>query len=150
MRRWYTSQNGRLAQKIITHRELLREVMEIEPESPLGAFRGFKVDKADPLAALSVGDTIQLPVTRNGGCSSWTLDRARADKFSGASKTKTGLVVQLVRGGRLVPFLAPPGRCLPWFNSLYERTMGNSHRGLEQEYAIYAPMVCVQIVKVKT
>ncbi len=147
MRRWYTSQNGHQAAKLLAHGPALSRAMDLR--APIGAFRGFKVDAANSLASVSEGQTMSLPVTRNGSCSSWTTTRDVADRFSGASKGKVGLVVQLVDGRGVQAFIAPPERSEPWFNALYEKTMGRSHRFKEGEYAVFAPTIRVRIVRVK-
>jgi hypothetical protein len=81
--------------------------------------------------------------------SSWTTKRSITDKFSGASRGKVGLVVKLVGDRGVEAFIAPPEESEPWFNRLYTRTMSGSHRNTEHEYAIYAPWVCVEVVRVK-
>jgi len=85
----------------------------------------------------------------NGGCSSWTGHEHLANKFSGSTKEKTGVIIRLESGTGVTTFIAPPECSEMWFNRLYARTMGTSHRHSECEYAIYAPEVKVTIVKVK-
>lgn len=147
MRRWYSYNTWNAAKKILPFRAQLEDAMDLS--APIGAFRGFKVDKNSPMAALEEGEVISLPVTRNGGCTSWTLERGMADRFSGASKGKTGLVVKLVSERGVEAFIAPPSHSEPWFNKLYENTMGRSFRFNEQEYAIYGKRLTVEVVRVK-
>lgn len=148
MRRWYTANTFVNAEKILPHVRALARAMDLDP--PVGAYRGFKVDARDLLARVEVGQVISIRVERNGGCSSWTLSRKIADRFSGSPKGKVGLVVRLLNGKNVQTFIAPPERCAPWFNKLYARTMGTSHRHNEREFAIYAPKIEVEVVKVKT
>lgn len=149
MRRWYTSQAWTAASRVLEHREALNNhAMDLSP--PVGAYRGFKVPEDSPIAQLSEGDVGVLPqVTRNGACSSWTLGRELADRFSGASPGKVGMVVKLAKGHGVAAFIAPPEASEVWWNTLYERTMGRSFRFKEREYAIYAPKLVVEIVRVK-
>lgn len=149
MRRWYSYNTGNAAWKIIAHRKALSAAMDLRPRSVVGAFRGFKVAKNDPIARKRVGDIFSLPVTRNGGCSSWTLDRKRANNFSGASKGKVGIVIRLAKPTNVVPFIAPPKCSKAWFNRLYEATMGQSFRLKENEYAVCGRKLWVQIVAIK-
>ena len=148
MRRWYTANTFVSAQKILPHVGVLSRAMDLAP--PVGAYRGFKVDVGDRLARAQEGQVLRLRVQRNGGCSSWTLGRELADRFSGSPAGKVGLVVRLLSGEGVQSFIAPPERCEPWFNQLYARTMGTSHRRSEREYAIYAPRVVVEVVRVKS
>jgi hypothetical protein len=145
LRRWYTSWST--GSKLRGYRMVLSTVMDLNP--PIGVFRGFKVPVDDPLARVVPGARLTLPVTRNGGCSSWTTKRELANKFSGASRGKVGLVVKLVGGRNVQAFIAPPERTVGWFNELYTRTMSGSHRNTEHEYTIYAPRVEVEVVCVK-
>lgn len=147
IRRWYTSQGWSSASKIIPHVKVLARAMDLRP--PIGAYRGFKVDRNSHLANAKQGAEITLPVKLNGGCSSWTMSRELANRFSGASSEKVGIIVQLIDGAGVKTFIAPPERCKPWFNTLYARTMGRSHRHSEREYAIYAPTIRVRVVVVK-
>src|SRR5690606_23866586 len=98
---------------------------------------------------LSVGDIVTFLVVRNRGCSSWTLKRDAANKFSGPTKDKIGLVVQLIGGDGIKAFLAPPSHSVKWFNDLYKKTMGESYRFNEQEYAICSKNIKVKIIAVK-
>lgn len=148
MRRWYTANTFVNAKKILPHIKILSRAMNLD--APVGAYRGFKVDANHRLARVREGQTITLRVQRNGGCSSWTLGRELADRFSGSPKGKVGLVIQLVNGKGVQTFIAPPEHCEPWFNKLYASTMGTSHRHNEREYAIYAPRIDVEVIKVKT
>lgn len=84
IRRWYTSNAWSAAEKVLKHVDVLEKGMDLRP--PIGAYRGLKVDVKDPLARLQEGETVTIPVKRNGGCSSWTLGRALADRFSGSPK----------------------------------------------------------------
>lgn len=148
MRRWYSFQMWNSAKKIIPHRDVLDEyAMDLQP--PLGVFRGFKVDRDNPIAEFEPGDVFTLPVKRNGGCTSWTHTEKYAHRFSGASKNKIGIVVKLVDLSGVKPFIAPPAYSEDWFNRLYEKTMGRSFRFKEQEYAIYGKRLIVEVVKIK-
>lgn len=148
IRRWYQNQTGALAARLLAHREALGRVMDLS--APLGAYRGFKVLRNDPLAEARPGEEWALPVTRNGACSSWSLQRAGADRFSGRAPGKVGLVVTLTGGEDLQPFLAPPSRTEAWFDALYERAMNRSYRyGVEEEVALHAASVDVRIEAVK-
>src|SRR5690606_16502746 len=107
MRRWYGAGWGwSSAKKILDAKGVLFRVMDLNP--PIGAFRGFKVDRRSEYSDLSVGDIVTFLVVRNRGCSSWTLKRDAANKFSGPTKDKIGLVVQLIGGDGIKAFLAPP------------------------------------------
>lgn len=147
IRRWYTSNAWSAAEKVLKHVDVLEKGMDLRP--PIGAYRGLKVDVKDPLARLQEGETVTIPVKRNGGCSSWTLGRALADRFSGSPKGKVGIVVRLVSGEGVQAFIAPPERCEGWWNRLYAKTMGTSHRRSEREYAICASKIRAEVVRVK-
>ena len=148
MRRWYSYNCWNAAKKIIPHRAALSEAMGLDP--PIGVYRGFKVAAGSPLLdGLDEGDTIKLPVTRNGGCTSWTGRRDIANRFSGGGKGKVGLVVRLVGDKGLKPFIAPPEASRPFWNKLYETTMGTSFRNNEVEYAIYGRRIEVEILAIK-
>jgi hypothetical protein len=148
MRRWYSFNTWNAAKKIVPHREVLDDLaMDLEP--PIGAWRGFKVDRNSELADAEPGDVFQLAVERNGGCSSWTLQEKFAHRFSGASAGKVGLVVRLYEGRGAIPFIAPPCRTEPWFDRMYEITQGRSFRFNEQEYAIYGKRLTVEVARVK-
>ena len=147
MRRWYSGQT--MARALLSYREDLRPVMKIEPKDALGIYRGFKVDKDDPMAGVRPGDRRCIPVTRNHGFSSWSLTEAPTHRFSGAGKGKVGLVVKLVDHQGVRPVLAPPERTAPWFNALYQYAIGTSFRPTEGEYLIAAPRICIEVVRVK-
>ncbi len=148
MRRWYTSHNGHQAVALLTHHEALKKAMTLTP--PVGAVRGFKVSNDNPLSDVEEGDVIDLEVTRNSACSSWTLGDTLPNRFSGASRGKTGLIVELLRSrDEIDTFIAPPERSKQWFNHLYAKTMGTSYRDNEREFAICAPTVRVEVVRVK-
>lgn len=149
MRRWYSNQTWAVARHIIEARPKLLTAMRLDPQDAVGAYRGFKVDVTSPLARTAVGDILRLPVSRNGGCSSWTLERHKANLFSGAGSGKIGLVVQLHSGTNCTPFIAPPSRSQGWFNDLYKATMGESFRFKEEEYAIQGSPLEVKVVAVK-
>jgi len=119
--------------------------MDLSP--PIGAYRGFKYPKH--LNECVAGDKVRIPVTRNGGCSSWTGHEYLANKFSGATKDKNGIIVKLDRGGNVTTFIAPPEKSEDWFNRLYAFTMGTSHRHSECEYAIHCPKVWATVVRIK-
>jgi hypothetical protein len=147
MRRWYSGQT--MARALLSYRNDLRSVMKLEPSDVLGVYRGFKVDKDEPMAGVRPGERRCIPVTRNHGFSSWSMSEAPTHRFSGASNGKVGLVVRLVGGSDIKPVLAPPERTAPWFNALYQYIIGTSFRPTEGEYLVAAPRVCVQIVRVK-
>jgi hypothetical protein len=147
IRRWYSGQT--MARSLRAYRDVLRDVMRLDPCDVIGVYRGFKVSKDDPLAHSKPGDRKTLGVTRNHGFSSWSLTEAPTHRFSGASAGKVGLVVRLLASKGVEPVLAPPERTARWFNSLYEAAIGHSFRPTEQEYLIYAPRVTVEIVRVK-
>jgi hypothetical protein len=147
MRRWYSGQT--MARALLSYREDLRSVMKIEPKDALGVYRGFKVDKGDPLAGVRPGDCRCIPVTRNHGFSSWSLTEAPTHRFSGAGNGKVGLVVKLVESQGVRPVLAPPERTAPWFNALYQYAIGTSFRPTEGEYLIAATRICIEVVRVK-
>lgn len=147
MRRWYSNQTWAVAQKVIAYHDALQTVMDLEP--PIGAYRGFKVDKGHPMYHAVVGGMWKIPVDRNGSCSSWTLTRADANKFSGKGKGKVGIVVKLVGGDDMVVFIAPPSRTEQWFNRVYEWTMGRSFRFTENEYALCCDSVVAEVVDIK-
>ena len=92
---------------------------------------------------------MNLKVTRNGGCSSWTMDRKKANAFSGASKRNIGIVVKLLGADTAKAFIAPPHKTAGWFNALYEKAMGRSFRFKEREYAICGSPIRVEVVAVK-
>jgi hypothetical protein len=146
-RRWYSG--GTRAHNIAEHRDALKEVMKLEPKDALGVYRGFKVDRDNPLAALKQGERLTLDVTRNKGISSWTTTEAAANKFSGAGNGKVGLIIKLVGHDGIEPILAPPTHTEPWFNELYGHVIGKSWRPTEHEYLIRAPKVDVEVVRVK-
>lgn len=146
-RRWYSG--GTRAHNIAEHRDALSDVMKLDPKDAVGVFRGFKVDKKDPLAQLKPGEQITLPVTRNKGISSWSISQEATNKFSGGGKGKVGLIVKLISDEGIKPILAPPAQTQPWFNALYEHVIGKSWRPTEGEYLVQAPSVKVEVVKVK-
>lgn len=147
MRRWYSNQCAPIARRLIDARYGLASAMDLSP--PVGAFRGFKVDRGSRLALMNVGDRVVIPVTRNGACSSWTACRSKANLFSGAGRGKTGIVVRLVSGAGVTCFIAPPSHSEPWFDALYSKTMGRAFRFKEQEFAICSDAVTVEIVAIK-
>jgi hypothetical protein len=147
MRRWYSGQT--MARALLGYRNELRSVMKLEPKDAVGVYRGFKVDKDNPLAKLAPGDRTCIPVTRNHGFSSWSTTEAPTHRFSGGGNGKVGLVVRLAQARGVVPVLAPPTHTAPWFNALYEHTIGRSFRPTEGEYLIASPRVCVEVVRVK-
>jgi hypothetical protein len=147
MRRWYSGQT--MARKLVEHQGNLSSAMKLFPEDAVGVYRGFKVPKDDPLAQLTVGQTITLPVTRNHGVSSWSTTEAPTNRFSGGGNGKVGLIVKLVDGEGITPILAPPSHTEPWFNALYAKAIGKSFRPTEGEYLISAPHVKVEVVRVK-
>ncbi len=149
MRRWYSANTGIAAWNIIPYRRELMQAMDLRPQTALGAYRGFKVFNKDKLSSVEVGDVLTIPVTRNAGCSSWSTHEKIAHRFSGATKEKTGLVVQLVDTKGVEPFIVPPADSEEWFNRLYRATMGKSFRHKEGEIAIYGKRITVEIVRVK-
>lgn len=145
MRRWYTGQTKAAADHVLRVRKALSQGMDLSP--PIGAYRGFKYPKH--LNKCTAGDRVKIPVTRNGGCSSWTGREELANKFSGATRDQNGIIVKLDSGSGVTAFIAPPEYSESWFNRLYASTMGTSHRHSECEFAIYAPEVLVTVVRVK-
>lgn len=152
MRRWYKGRTS--MRKVLAHKKALAQAMSTA--APVGAFRGFKVSKDDPLARAKVGDVVTLGPSRredgqersHGHVSSWTWKRHVADRFSGASKGKVGIVVKCV-DKRAHTLVAPPKQSKAWFNHLYERTMGKSFRAKEEECVVVSPRVRAQIVAIK-
>lgn len=148
MRRWYSGQT--MARALLARRDVLEHVMDLDPESVRGVFRGFKVDKGSPLAALAVGEEFDLTVTRNHGFSSWSTRLNLVNRFSGGGKGKVGLIVQLAHlPSPGVPVLAPPAKTARWFNRLYEETIGSSFRPTENEYLIFGEQIAVEVRRVK-
>lgn len=148
MRRWYSAQGWSSASKLLQWRaELGSGAMQLH--APVGAYRGFKVPKSSPLAQLKEGDEFELHVHLNGGCSSWTLQRTFAHRFSGRSSEKTGLIVQLADADRAHAFIAPPSRSASWWNALYEKTMSRSFRFNEQEFGVFGRTLTARVVEVK-
>lgn len=131
-RRWYSSQSAGSAYRILKYHKALSKVMDLK--APIGIYRGFKVKKNDPLLTnLKEGEIIKLPVTRNGSNSSWTGRIKIANRFSGSSKEKTGIIISLASSKNVKVFIAPPHKTKQWFNLLYEKTMGRSFRFKEKE-----------------
>lgn len=147
MRRWYSFNTGAMARRILKHHAALSKVMDLG--LPVGAWRGFHLPRTRDCPALRAGREGDLPVTRNGACSSWTADRARADQFSGASRRNVGVVVELLGGDDARAFIAPVSHTEPWFNDLYAAAIGRSFRWKEEEFAIHAEWLRVRIDAVK-
>lgn len=147
MRRWYSGQT--MIGKLIEHHDALADVMDLDPDDAKGVFRGFKVPNDHELARSSVGDITTIPVTRNRGVSSWSTKQELTNRFSGGGNGKTGLIVKLVDTDGVRPLLAPPSHTEPWFNQMYDATIGKSFRPNEHEYLLQAPRVKVEIVRVK-
>lgn len=133
MRRWYSSNAYSSAKYLLKYHNELKSAMDLSP--PIGAYRGFKVFRDSELANVQKGDIIDLPVTRNGGCASFTGKRKIANRFSGKSKDKVGLIIKLYSPINVKTFIAPPSKSQKWFNNLYRETMGKSFRHNEEEYA---------------
>lgn len=133
MRRWMTSNAYSSAKYLLKYQNELKSAMDLSP--PIGAYRGFKVFRDSELANVQKGDIIDLPVTRNGGCASFTGKRKIANRFSGKSKDKVGLIIKLYSPINVKTFIAPPSKSQKWFNNLYRETMGKSFRHNEEEYA---------------
>ena len=150
MRRWYSYNTWNAAKKIIPHMDALARGMNLDPDDVVGAYRGFRVPRDHHILDFEEGDVISLPVVRNGGCSSWTLSREKANLFSGASREQAGIVIRLAESRNVEPFIAPPSRSENWFNQLYERSMNRSFRFNEEEYAIYGTKLICEIVAIKT
>lgn len=149
MRRWYSNQTGPNAKQVLARHDALAKAMQLDTLPDL--YRGFKLDNKSPLLqGLKEGDSITIPVTRNQGFSSWTVHRDIANKFSGASRGKTGLVIKLQGGEAIKPVIAPPEFSQPWFNALYEQTMGPHFRKKEGEYVLQSPQVTAEIIAIKT
>lgn len=150
MRRWYANGwNAHVAKRILKHRDAIVRHGAMRLDPPVGAHRGFKVDASSDLAELKAGDGATLPVTRNGGASSWTESREVASSYAGASKGKVGVVVRLASGAGVKTLIAPPDRSASWFNELYRATMGKAWRDSQSEYVLLAPKVKVDVVDVK-
>lgn len=133
-RRWYSSNSYSSAKYLLKYHEDLKSVMDLSP--PIGTYRGFKVFRNSELTNVKIGDIIKIPVIRNGGCASFTGKRKIANRFSGKSKDKIGLVIKLHSSKNVKTFIVPPRKTVSWFNNLYEATMGKSFRLNEEEYAI--------------
>lgn len=134
LRRWLSSNSYSSAKYLLKYHEALKSAMNLSP--PLNTYRGFKVSRDSELANVQKGDIIDLPVTRNGGCASFTGKRKIANRFSGKSKDKVGLIIKLYSPINVKTFIAPPSKSQKWFNNLYRETMGKSFRHNEEEYAI--------------
>jgi hypothetical protein len=147
MRRWYSGQT--MMRKIKSYRPYLVKAMDLDPDDVVGVYRGFHVDRDDPIAAKEAGDRFDLPVTRNRGFSSWSLTEEPTHRFSGSSKDKAGIIVRLIDAAGLVPVLAPPQRTRAWFNALYALVIGNSFRPKEEEYLISGSPARVEVVQIK-
>lgn len=153
MRRWYSYNCWNAAKKILPHRKKLTAAMDLDPEDVVGVYRGIRVPQNHELAEVDPRDEVKLSMDRggdrNGGCSSWTLQRKFANRFSGKQPGKVGLVVRIVDPLGSKPFIAPPSRSAPWFNTLYKATMGESFRFNEMEYALQGKWQLVEVVAVK-
>ena len=147
IRRWYSGQT--MARLIHAHRGVAQLAMDLSPRHAVGVYRGFKVPTDHRLAQAQPGQRVAIGVTRNHGFSSWTTNRAITNRFSGASRGKVGIVVQLASGQGIVPVLAPPARTRTWFNALYSHVIGDSYRPTEGEYLIRAPKFVARIIRVK-
>lgn len=120
-------------------------------------YRGFKIyrnpkhqDSFRDSAIQNVeeGDVLTLDVIRNGGIASFTESIKIANRFSGKSKEKMGIIIKLLEmKGKIL--IAPPHATKTWFNKLYAATMGKSFRENEVEWLIYSPKIKVRVVKVK-
>lgn len=147
IRRWYSGQT--MARIIHAQRDVLRQVMAIEPDDALGLYRGFKVDVDQVPDDLEEGDLFDIPVTRNHGFSSWSTSRDVVDRFSGGGRGKVGVVVRLAYSDGITPVLAPPEATEAWFNALYERVIGSSFRPTEGEYLLHGTMYTGEIIRLK-
>ncbi len=124
---------------------------------PKNLYRGFKIYRNpkhqdsfrdSEIQNVNEGDKIILDVIRNGGIASFTESIKIANRFSGKSKEKMGIIIKLLKmKGKIL--IAPPHATRPWFNKLYAATMGKSFRENEVEWLIYSPEIEVEIVKVK-
>lgn len=126
--------------------------------TPKSLYRGFKIyrnpkhqDSLRDSAIQSVkeGDILNIDVIRNGGIASFTEDIKIANRFSGKSKEKMGIIIQLLQAKNGIILIAPPHATKTWFNKLYAATMGKSFRENEVEWLIYSPKIKVKIVRVK-
>lgn len=147
IRRWYSGQT--MARLLRSYHNELCEVMDLDPEDAIGIFRGFKVPRDHKYAKLKEGDEFTLPVTRNRGFSSWSTTKDATNRFSGKTKDKIGLIIQLIDTDNVMPILAPPERTSLWFNKLYSKVIGDSYRQTEGEYLIFGSGLRVKVVKVK-
>ncbi len=149
LRRWYSFNTWSVAKHIVNHRKALGKIMDFK--LPVGnLWRGFRLPRNEELAqTIEEGQIIDLPVSRNGECSSWTVSRKAANLFSGASKDKLGIVVCLHSTKNAKAFIAPPAYTESWFEDLYKGTMGAAFRYKEGEYAIQGTPLKVKVVAVK-
>lgn len=147
IRRWYSGQT--MAHVLLDNRKHLATVMDLRPQSAVGLYRGFKLPTGLISEGTSVGDCGTLAIERNRGFSSWTTTEAAANRFSGAGKGKTGVVVRLVSSRGITPVLAPPSHTEPWFNEFYSEVIGKSFRPTEGEYLIYGEKVKVEVARLK-
>ena len=147
IRRWYTGQT--MARSIQSFRKYLKNIMDIDETDVIGIYRGFKVDDDDPIAKRNVGDEFTIPITRNHNFSSWSTSLDATNKFSGKSKGKVGVIIQLISAQGIEPVLAPPDKTEMWFNKLYEEIIGTSFRDKEGEYLIFGSEAKVKIIKLK-
>jgi hypothetical protein len=148
MRRWYSGQT--MTGALRGARSVLEDVMDLSPGSARGIYRGFKIDVGDDLARkLAVGAKIVLPIERNSGISSWSIEESQTNKFSGGGKGKIGVIVRLTSVEGITVLLAPPSHTDRWFNALYEYVIGNKFRPIEGEFLIAADRVRVEVIRVK-
>lgn len=125
---------------------------------PKNLYRGFKIyrnpkhqDSLRDSAIQNVneGDIVELDVIRNGGIASFTEDLKIANRFSGKSKEKMGIIIKLLEAKNKIILIAPPHASKTWFNKLYAATMGKSFRENEVEWLLWAPRIKVKIMKIK-
>lgn len=147
MRRWYSGQTKQWT--ILSYRDELMNVMELEPEDVLGIYRGIRVPRDNLLADVNVGDEIYIENKRNNEFSAWSVEKEPTNRFSGKSKENVGLIFQLISTENVVPVFAPPTHTDEWFNKMYERLIGKSFRPTEGEYLLFGSPLKVRIVEVK-
>lgn len=125
---------------------------------PKNLYRGFKIYRNpkhqdsfrdSALQNVEKGDIVEINVVRNGGIASFTESIKIANRFSGKSKEKMGIVIKLLEAKNGIVLIAPPHATKNWFNKLYAATMGKSFRENEIEWLIYSPKIKVKIVDVK-
>lgn len=150
IRCWYLEWRYSDIKILIKNAHILKSVMNLDIDiSSHGLYRGLKM-KRSRAGSLKTGDILTSPTTYNGGCTSWTTIKKRADLFSDPDEDNVGINFKLIGGAELKPFIAPPKYSVDWFNKLYDKTMPNPFmRKVESEFAIKSKSVEVEIIKVR-